>query len=69
MARCQEQRQMKAEVAEQADALRSGRSGLYAHVGSTPTFGMTKPIQVPVYWTEPVFILLNGSPQNLSNFD
>jgi len=30
---------------------------------------MTKPIQVPVYWTEPVFILLNGSPQNLSNFD
>jgi cell division protein FtsB len=28
-----------AEVAEQADALRSGRSGLYAHVGSTPTFG------------------------------
>jgi hypothetical protein len=30
---------MLAEVAEQADALRSGRSGLYAHVGSTPTFG------------------------------
>ena len=30
----------RAEVAEQADALRSGRSGLYAHVGSTPTFGM-----------------------------
>ena len=30
-----------AEVAEQADALRSGRSGLYAHVGSTPTFGTT----------------------------
>ena len=28
-----------AEVAEQADALRSGRSELYAHVGSTPTFG------------------------------
>ncbi len=26
-------------MAEQADALRSGRSGLYAHVGSTPTFG------------------------------
>jgi hypothetical protein len=32
----------RAEVAEQADALRSGRSGLYAHVGSTPTFG-TRP--------------------------
>jgi hypothetical protein len=31
-----------AEVAEQADALRSGRSGLYAHVGSTPTFGTQK---------------------------
>ncbi len=30
----------KAEVAEQADALRSGRSELYAHVGSTPTFGI-----------------------------
>jgi hypothetical protein len=30
---------LRAEVAEQADALRSGRSGLYAHVGSTPTFG------------------------------
>ena len=29
----------QAEVAEQADALRSGRSGLYARVGSTPTFG------------------------------
>ena len=29
----------RAEVAEQADALRSGRSGLYARVGSTPTFG------------------------------
>ena len=28
-----------AEVAEQADALRSGRSGIYSHVGSTPTFG------------------------------
>ena len=27
-------------MAEQADALRSGRSGLYAHVGSTPTFGI-----------------------------
>ena len=30
----------QAEVAEQADALRSGRSELYAHVGSTPTFGI-----------------------------
>lgn len=29
----------QAEVAEQADALRSGRSGIYSHVGSTPTFG------------------------------
>ena len=28
-----------AEVAELADALRSGRSGQYAHVGSNPTFG------------------------------
>ena len=32
-----------AEVAEQADALRSGRSGIYSHVGSTPTFG-TEPV-------------------------
>ena len=31
-----------AEVAEQADALRSGRSGLYAHVGSIPTFGTSR---------------------------
>ena len=31
---------LNAEVAEQADALRSGRSGLYARVGSTPTFGI-----------------------------
>jgi hypothetical protein len=28
-----------AEVAKQADALRSGRSGHYARVGSNPTFG------------------------------
>ena len=28
-----------AEVAEQADALRSGRSSLHGSVGSTPTFG------------------------------
>jgi hypothetical protein len=30
----------EAEVAEQADALRSGRSGHYGRVGSNPTFGM-----------------------------
>ena len=30
---------LRAEVAEQADALRSGRSSLYGSVGSTPTFG------------------------------
>ena len=35
---------MLAEVAELADALRSGRSELYAHVGSSPTFG-TKPAE------------------------
>ena len=29
-----------AEVAELADALRSGRSEHYAHVGSNPTFGI-----------------------------
>jgi hypothetical protein len=33
-----------AEVAELADALRSGRSELNAHVGSNPTFG-TRPAQ------------------------
>jgi hypothetical protein len=32
---------IKAEVAEQADALRSGRSGLYARVSSNLTFGTT----------------------------
>ena len=31
---------LQAEVAEQADALRSGRSSLYGSVGSTPTFGI-----------------------------
>ncbi len=31
-----------AEVAELADALRSGRSSLYGSVGSTPTFGTSK---------------------------
>ena len=30
-------------MAELADALRSGRSELYAHVGSTPTFGIQSP--------------------------
>ncbi len=30
---------LHAEVAEQADALRSGRSSLHGSVGSTPTFG------------------------------
>ena len=30
---------MRAEVAEQVDALRSGRSGLYARKGSTPFLG------------------------------
>ena len=30
----------KAGVAELADALRSGRSEHYAHVGSNPTFGI-----------------------------
>ena len=33
-------------MAEQADALRSGRSGIYSHVGSTPTFGTNR------YWTD-----------------
>ena len=35
-------------MAELADALRSGRSELYAHVGSTPTFGidnLLKPLE------------------------
>ena len=41
--RIQVQYRLSAEVAEQADALRSGRSGLYAHVGSTPTFGTLAP--------------------------
>ena len=36
----------RAEVAEQADALRSGRSGHYARVGSTPTFGTRTPNHV-----------------------
>ncbi len=34
----------EAEVAELADALRSGRSEPCAHVGSTPTFGTISPL-------------------------
>ena len=34
---------VQAEVAELADALRSGRSELYAHAGSTPAFGTQTP--------------------------
>ncbi len=34
---------MHAEVAELADALRSGRSEHFAHVGSNPTFGINSP--------------------------
>jgi hypothetical protein len=34
-----------AEVAELADALRSGRSGQYAHVGSNPTFGIANTLR------------------------
>jgi hypothetical protein len=33
-----------AEVAKQADALRSGRSEHYARVGSNPTFGIAKDV-------------------------
>jgi hypothetical protein len=33
---------LQAEVAELADALRSGRSELYAHMGSTPIFGTSQ---------------------------
>jgi hypothetical protein len=36
---------MRAEVAELADALRSGRSELYAHAGSTPAFGTSSPFE------------------------
>ena len=36
---------ISAEVAELADALRSGRSELYAHVGSNPTFGTRSPLE------------------------
>ncbi|KUK46466.1 MAG: hypothetical protein XD73_0661 [Anaerolinea thermophila] len=38
----------QAGVAELADALRSGRSEHYAHVGSNPTFGM-KPYKRRVF--------------------
>ena len=34
----------RAEVAELADALRSGRSELYALAGSTPAFGIQSPV-------------------------
>jgi hypothetical protein len=34
-----------AEVAELADALRSGRSELYAHAGSIPAFGTRAPLE------------------------
>ena len=34
----------RAEVAELADALRSGRSELYALMGSTPIFGIQSPV-------------------------
>ena len=37
---------LQAEVAEQADALRSGRSSHSGSVGSTPTFGTGNPVQV-----------------------
>ena len=37
-----------AEVAELADALRSGRSEQYAHVGSSPSFG-TEPCESRVF--------------------
>ena len=36
---------IRAEVAELADALRSGRSELNAHVGSNPTFGTRSPLE------------------------
>ncbi len=36
-----------AEVAELADALRSGRSELWAHEGSNPSFGTTPSKGVP----------------------
>ena len=53
-----------AEVAEQADALRSGRSGLYAHVGSTPTFGTEEKRGNGFLRRKPflfVFMLIEGS--------
>ena len=52
-----------AEVAEQADALRSGRSGLYAHVGSTPTFGTISPKQPLLgFFCGPVGYLVFAQP-------
>ena len=40
---------LRAEVAELADALRSGRSELYAHAGSTPAFGTFSPVEGAVF--------------------
>jgi hypothetical protein len=39
-----------AEVAKLADALRSGRSEHYAHVGSNPTFGIQSPLKQPGFF-------------------
>ncbi len=44
----------KAGVAELADALRSGRSEHYAHVGSNPTFGI-KPYKRRVFFIDNIF--------------
>jgi hypothetical protein len=41
---------LQAEVAELADALRSGRSSHYGSVGSTPTFGTKTPSQAMVFF-------------------
>ena len=50
---------MLAEVAELADALRSGRSELYAHAGSTPAFGTISPEQGAVFYYG-VFAVISG---------
>jgi hypothetical protein len=47
-----------AEVAELADALRSGRSGQYAHEGSNPSFG-TKPCESRVFLSKSMVELTN----------
>ena len=46
---------MRAEVAELADALRSGRSEPCAHVGSTPTFGTISPFQEGLFLPSPLW--------------